>query len=114
MLTIENLKQFGADVDTGLARCVNREDLYFRLIKMVPTNSGFFSIKEDIASKNYEGAFQAAHSLKGICANLSLDPLTKVISELTELLRNPKDMDYSTYLEEMELQRSRLEELCKD
>ena len=112
MLSIDILKEYGADVDSGLARCVNREDLYFRLVKMVPSNSGFSLLKESIAKKDYEQAFQAAHSLKGVCANLSLDPLSKPVSEITELLRNKIETDYEPILAKIELERKRLEKLC--
>ncbi len=33
MLTIDDLKTYGADTDTGLARCVGNEALYLRLVK---------------------------------------------------------------------------------
>ena len=34
-----------------------------------------------------EGAFRAAHTLKGVCSNLSLNRLLLSVSKLTELLR---------------------------
>ena len=34
MITIEALKNAGADVETGLARCMNKEDFYLKLINM--------------------------------------------------------------------------------
>ena len=38
--------------------------------------------------KNYEDAFRSAHTLKGVCQNLSFDCLYEVSNELTELLRD--------------------------
>ena len=38
-----------------------------------------------------EEAFRAAHTLKGVCGNLSLDKLYHSASELTELLRPEAD-----------------------
>ncbi|MDO4489339.1 MAG: Hpt domain-containing protein, partial [Eubacteriales bacterium] len=37
-------------------------------------------------------AFRAAHTLKGVCGNLSLDKLFNSASELTELLRPESDV----------------------
>ena len=37
---------------------------------------------------NYEDAFRSAHTLKGVCQNLSFDRLYEVSNELTELLRD--------------------------
>ena len=39
-------------------------------------------------NKNYEDAFRSAHTLKGVCQNLSFDRLYEVSNELTELLRD--------------------------
>ena len=39
-------------------------------------------------NKNYEDAFRSAHTLKGVCQNLSFDRLYEVSYELTELLRD--------------------------
>ena len=39
-------------------------------------------------NKNFEGAFRGAHTLKGVCQNLSFDRLYEVSHELTELLRD--------------------------
>ena len=39
-------------------------------------------------NKNYEDAFRGAHTLKGVCQNLSFDRLYEVSHELTELLRD--------------------------
>ena len=36
MLTIDSLKKFGVDTDTGLARCMGNEALYLRLAASVP------------------------------------------------------------------------------
>ena len=35
MLTTDALKQFGADVDDGLSRCMGNEAFYFKLIGKV-------------------------------------------------------------------------------
>ncbi len=114
MLTIEDLRNYGADVDTGIKRCANKDSLYIRLVKTIPTHVGFKELVDAIAIKDFEAAFQAAHGLKGVTSNLSLDPLMKPIIEITEHLRNKEDIDYQPLLDEIELQRSKLEEICKD
>ena len=111
MLTIEALKQYGADAEVGLARCINNESLYLRLVGQVAGNDNFVKLVKAIENNNYDDAFQAAHGLKGIVTNLSLTPLEKPICEITELLRNKTDVDYSSLLEEIETQRKRLGEL---
>lgn len=44
-------------------------------------------LTEALAENNGEDAFRAAHTLKGICANLGFSKLYSVSSELTEKLR---------------------------
>ena len=113
MLTIEKLKEFGVDVESGLKRCVNNEALFLRLVAMVPGNDNFNKLYTSIENKNFDEAFVAAHSLKGILANLSINNILKPVQEITELLRSKTDCDYSKYLSEIEEMRKTLEELCK-
>ena len=62
--------------------------------------------------KNYEDAFRSAHTLKGVCQNLSFDRLYEVSYELTELLRDrtgeqpgiPKAMEKVTEVYEMTIE----------
>ncbi len=114
MLTLDNLAAFGADTESGLKRCVNKESLYFRLIKTVPNNEGFAKLEEAVAAGDYETAFQAAHGLKGISTNLSLDSLSRPIIEITEHLRAREEMDYQPLLKEIEQKRTELADLCRE
>lgn len=41
-----------------------------------------------MAEKNYEEAFRAAHTIKGVCQNLSFARLLKTSSEMSDALRN--------------------------
>lgn len=41
-----------------------------------------------LEEKDYENAFRAAHTIKGVCQNLSFTLLGKSSSELSEALRN--------------------------
>jgi HPt (histidine-containing phosphotransfer) domain-containing protein len=94
MLTIENLKMYGADVDDGLQRCMNNKDFYLRLVKMALQDGSFVDLGNALNQKQYDTAFDHAHKLKGVLANLSLTPILEPVSELTELLRHKTDGDY--------------------
>ena len=114
MLTIEELKKYGANTDEGLKRCVNNEALYLRLVKMVLNNDGFQKLEDAINAHDLDAAFQAAHGLKGIAANLSLTPLLTPVSEVTELLRARQEADYLKYLSIIKEEKNKLELICKD
>ena len=109
MLTIEKLKEYGADVDTGLARCMNQEKFYLSLVEKATKDTRIALLEEQINSKNYDEAFETVHALKGIVANLSLTPLSDPVLKMTELLRSRTDTDYSELMAEAKIQ---FEKLC--
>ena len=51
-------------------------------------DKSYSQLKQALEDKNFEDAFRAAHTLKGVCQNLSLDRLYEVSRDLTELLRD--------------------------
>ena len=51
-------------------------------------DKSYLQLKQALGEKNYEDAFRGAHTLKGVCQNLSLDCLYEVSRDLTELLRD--------------------------
>lgn len=111
MITLENLKAWGADVGDGMARCMNNEGFYLRLVGMAMNETGFEELADALAKKDLKAAFEAAHKLKGVLANLALTPILKPTSELTELLRNETPGDYGAYLGEILKQRDILKAL---
>ncbi|MCR5273599.1 MAG: Hpt domain-containing protein, partial [Lachnospiraceae bacterium] len=111
---VEALREFGANTDEAIARCANKEDLYLKLVKRVPGDKGFDKLKDAIASKDLESAFEAAHALKGILANLSLTPLLEPAVEITEKTRAREDADYTPLLDELLDMREELEKICAE
>ena len=88
MITIEKLQEFGADVKSGLTRCMGREDFYLRMVGMaLADTSGPEKLRFAMETKDIKAGFEAAHSLKGVYGNLSLTPVLTPVSELTEILR---------------------------
>ncbi len=114
MLTLENLNAMGADTAEGLARCYGNETLYLRLVKMLPAESNFDTLKSSLEQGDLDTAFQAAHALKGVVGNLSITPMYKLVSEITELLRARAQADYMPLVNEMLAMRDHLAALCKD
>ena len=111
MLTIETLKEFGANVNEGLNRCMNNESFYLMLIGKALADNRLEQLEEQLSNKDLDGAFESAHALKGMYANLSLTPLSKPIIEMTELLRSRTEMDYSSLLDEVKTQFTKLKNL---
>lgn len=112
MLTIDNLKKYGADVTEGVSRCLNDESFYLDLVKSVIPDVRIDELETYIAEKNFDKAFEVAHALKGMYGNISMKPIYDPICEITEHLRGKEDVDYSGYLNEAKAQKEKLNELA--
>ena len=102
MLTVQSLREFGANVDEGLTRCMGREDFYLRLVRMAREDSNMRKLREALDKNDLDAAFEAAHALKGVMANLALTPVLKPVSEITECLRSRTQMDYQPLMRQIE------------
>ena len=113
MLTVENLRAFGANVDEGLTRCLNNEDFYLRLVLKALDDGNFAGLQSAVAAGDNGAAFEAAHALKGVLGNLSITPLYDMASNITELLRAGEDADYQALTAALLEKREQLCKLCE-
>lgn len=112
MLTIDKLKEFGADTSEGLSRCMDNEDFYLKMVAMGIGDERFGTMRDILEKADYTNAFEMAHALKGVLGNLALTPILDPVSEITEHLRaGDKDVDYLSLCDEMEKQLARLKSL---
>ena len=108
MLTIEKLRGWGANVNEALERCLNNEAFYLRLVDKALQDPNFDRLKDAVGSGDLDKAFDAAHALKGVLANLALVPVLTPVREMTELLRNRTQTDYAPLLARIDEQKARL------
>ena len=101
MITVKKLKELGCDTDMGLERCLGDEDFYLEFIPDALKKERYERLEALINSHDFDAAFEAAHGLKGILANLALEPLLEPVVTITELLRARTDTDYSDILKEL-------------
>ena len=106
-MTLDELAAYGANVEEGLSRCMGNEDFYLRLVGMAKDEAGFEKLEQAIAANDLRTAFEAAHSLKGVLANLAITPLLEPIKEITELLRAETQMDYSELMATINAEKER-------
>lgn len=78
----------GGDPEKPLARFGGNEEMLKRFLRLFAKDGSFAALQEALAAGKTEEAFRAAHTLKGICANLGFDGLYAKASEITELLRH--------------------------
>jgi len=113
-MTLNDLKEYGANTEEGLKRCMNNEGFYLRLVKMIPGDANFQKLNDAIEAGDLTAAFEAAHALKGSAGNLSLTPIYDPICEITELLRARTETDYTALLEKIREGRENLIKICEE
>lgn len=101
MITLDDLKKLGADTATGIARCVNDEGFYLKMVNMALQDTNFEQLKEAVESGDLPTAFERAHALKGVMGNVALTSLYEPIAAVTEELRAGNDIDYTDYLNQI-------------
>ena len=113
MITLEQLRAWGADTDEAMPRCLNNEAFYLRLVGKAAREPAFDRLREAVEAGDLAKAFDQAHALKGVTGNLALTPIEKPVREITEFLRSRTDMDYQPLLSGILAQRDALRDLCR-
>lgn len=83
----KQLEENGADVDTTLKRFMGNEAMYMKFLMKFSDDRNYDSIMENMKKQDYEAVFNGAHTLKGVSANLGLNPVFTASSHITEMLR---------------------------
>ncbi len=107
----ECYEAIGGNYKAVLGR-LHSEALIRRFTLKFLEDQSYLQLKQALENKNYEDAFRGAHTLKGVCQNLSFDHLYEVSNELTELLRDrtgeqpgiPEAMEKVTEVYEMTIE----------
>ena len=84
------LSEFYSSLDESLDEVLERlrmESRVAKYLKLFLSDPSFTELKEAFAGNDAQTAFRAAHTLKGVAANLGLNKLSASSSELTEDLR---------------------------
>ncbi len=113
MLSIDNLKTFGANTAEGLKRCVNKEDFYLRMVNSSLKGDQMEQLAAAISDKNWEKAFETAHTLKGVFGNLALTPLYDPMCQLTDQLRAKTETDCTALLLQCQSKWTELKKLAE-
>lgn len=76
----------GADYSVVLGR-LGSEARIRKYLALAASEPAFAQLREAMGQGAYGAAFQAAHTLKGICLNLELNAILAPLTELVEDLR---------------------------
>lgn len=113
------MEENGAEVEAVLERFLGNEALYMKFIVKFLEDENYAGTIQSIEARNYEAVFQYAHSLKGVTANLGLEPMRAAAARITDLLRNkqPQEIDerqLMDYKEELETAYKRFQGIIEE
>ena len=87
---------FGGNYEEVVSR-LRTDERIARFLQKVVTDGSYQLLIDSIASGNVDEAFRAAHTLKGICGNLSITRFGESSSALTEVLREKRVINDEVY-----------------
>nr|WP_325180240.1 Hpt domain-containing protein [uncultured Oscillibacter sp.] len=90
----------GGNYDDALGR-LRSERLVQKFVLKFLADGSYDLLCRSLEEKNYEEAFRAAHTIKGVCQNLSIDKLQASSSRLCESLRNGYSPEADALAEEV-------------
>lgn len=83
----QRLMDAGIDVDSALERFMNNEALLERFLAKFPADPNHGRLVAAIAAGDREAALTAAHTMKGVCGNLSMPALFELLTRQVAAFR---------------------------
>ncbi len=83
----EELAKAGVDMEVVMKRFMKNEASYIKFLLRFKEDESFQNMQNYYTQGNLEEAFKAAHTLKGLTANLGLDAVMGSLIPITEKLR---------------------------
>ena len=84
---IAQLRDWGCDTAGAVERMADDENFYIECLREVAEDPYFDLLGEALGAGDMTKAFDAAHTLKGVLANVGLTPIYNKIVEIVEPLR---------------------------
>lgn len=108
------LRKWGCDVDGALERVVGDEELYRDCLQSIARDEAFFALGDALRAGDVDRAFDHAHTLKGVLANLGLTPLYDIVVRVVEPLRAKRVDGVMEEYDKLLAARERLEAIIKN
>lgn len=80
-------EEYGVDYQATMERFMGNEKLYLRLLDMLFQDENLQKLGDALDSGDMTGAFEAAHTLKGVVGNMGLTLLYEAVCAIVEPLR---------------------------
>lgn len=105
----ELFEAYGADYRETMRRFMNKEAMYIRFLDMLFQDTSLEKLGRALDSGDMTGAFEAAHTLKGVSANLGLTPLYEAVCAIVEPLRFGTPFDAEQLFEKIQSEFKRVD-----
>ncbi len=86
-MLLDALREWNCDVEGALERFVWDEELYTECLNTVLEDETFKELGTALEQNRIDDAFDFAHTLKGVLANMGLTPLYDITVRIVEPLR---------------------------
>jgi chemotaxis protein histidine kinase CheA len=110
---LEGLNAWGCDLEGALERFLGDEKLYQSCLTMVVEDESFDGLKEALAADERKKAFDCAHTLKGVFANMGITPMFETVVKIVEPLRAGKNDGLMPVYEELSREREHLRSIIR-
>jgi len=107
-MTVQELyESIGGNYEAA-KRILMNDALIARFVAKLPEDKSFEKLSAAAETMDAQGLFEGAHAMKGVCANLGMENLSRAASELAEEFRpgNERTMDDGTVREKVEALRA--------
>ena len=88
----ECYEAFGGNYQEVVSR-LRTDERIARFLQRVVDDGSYKLLCDSVESGNLDEAFRAAHTLKGVCMNLSITRFAESASALTEALREKRELN---------------------
>ena len=89
MEQLQCLEELGVDLDATLPRFLGNKNFYLKMLAKFLDDPNYDLLEKSLQEQDYETAFRAVHTLKGVSVNMGLNLLYDETVLLTEELRKP-------------------------
>ena len=86
-MTVQELYESVGGSYEAAKRILMNDALIARFVAKLPEDTSFDKLSAAAETMDAQGLFEGAHAMKGVCANLGLENLSRAASELAEEFR---------------------------
>lgn len=110
---LQELREWGCDIDGAMDRFMGDKELYFTCLHTVVKDKAFAGLGESLKEERISDAFDFAHTLKGVLANMGLTPMFDIVVKIVEPLREGNSDKLLPFYEELISSNEHLKQMIK-